>query len=58
MVIVRTPREMESLLAELRLQAAEGTKNLEDIFLELTGAYELQGIIRALRQDTEGHGDR
>lgn len=36
---------------ELRAQAAAGRKNLEDIFLELTGAYELQGIIRALRQD-------
>jgi len=45
-------------MEELRLQAAAGTKNLEDIFLELTGAYELQGIIRALRQDTEAHGDR
>ena len=45
-------------MEELRLQAAAGTKNLEDIFLELTGAYELQGIIRALRQDTEDHGDR
>jgi ABC-2 type transport system ATP-binding protein len=35
---------------ELRQQAATGGENLEDIFLELTGAYELQGIIKALRQ--------
>ena len=40
---------------ELRTQAAAGAKNLEDVFLELTGAYELQGIIAALRQDA---GDR
>ncbi len=37
-------------VAELRNQAASGRKNLEDIFLELTGVYELQSIIRALRQ--------
>jgi ABC-2 type transport system ATP-binding protein len=37
-------------VAQLRQQAASGTENLEDIFLELTGAYELQGIIKALRQ--------
>ncbi len=38
-------------MAELRRQAASGKEHLEDIFLELTGAFELQGIIRALRQD-------
>jgi ABC-2 type transport system ATP-binding protein len=38
-------------MAELRQQASSGGGNLEDIFLELTGAYELQGIIKALRQD-------
>ena len=38
-------------IAELRAQAAAGKQNLEDIFLELTGAYELQGIIAALRRD-------
>jgi ABC-2 type transport system ATP-binding protein len=37
-------------VTQLRQQAASGTENLEDIFLELTGAYELQGIIKALRQ--------
>ena len=37
-------------VVQLRQQAASGTANLEDIFLELTGAYELQGIIKALRQ--------
>ncbi|MGB5231548.1 MAG: ABC transporter ATP-binding protein [Desulfoprunum sp.] len=42
-------------IADLRAQAAAGAKNLEDVFLELTGAYELQGIIAALRQDA---GDR
>ena len=38
-------------MTQLRQQAASGTENLEDIFLELTGAYELQGIIKALRQE-------
>ena len=37
-------------VTQLRQQAASGTANLEDIFLELTGAYELHGIIKALRQ--------
>ncbi len=39
---------------ELRERAASGRQNLEDIFLELTGAYELQGIIAALRRDAAG----
>jgi len=38
-------------IAELRLQAAKGSAHLEDIFLELTGAFELQDIIRALRSE-------
>jgi ABC-2 type transport system ATP-binding protein len=38
-------------VAQLRRQAASGGENLEDIFLQLTGAYELQGVIKALRQD-------
>ena len=38
-------------VAQLQQQAASGTENLEDIFLELTGAFELQGIIKALRRD-------
>jgi ABC-2 type transport system ATP-binding protein len=42
-------------MAELRRQAASGKEHLEDIFLELTGAFELQGIIQALRQ---GAADR
>ncbi len=36
-------------MAELRELASSGSSNLEDIFLELTGAFELQGIIQALR---------
>ncbi len=44
-------------MAELRRQAESGKENLEDIFLELTGAFELQGIIKALRQD-DGEGRR
>ncbi len=44
-------------MAELRQQAESGKENLEDIFLELTGAFELQGIIKALRQDG-GEGRR
>jgi len=41
-------------IEELRAQAAAGRQNLEDIFLELTGAYELQGIIAALRRGAAG----
>lgn len=34
----------------LKSESAEDTENLEDLFLQLTGAFELQGIIEALRQ--------
>jgi ABC-2 type transport system ATP-binding protein len=43
-------------VVQLRQQATSGGGNLEDVFLELTGAYELQGIIKALRQDAAPHG--
>ena len=40
-------------MAELRDLASTGRTNLEDIFLELTGAFELQGIIQALRSGSQ-----
>jgi ABC-2 type transport system ATP-binding protein len=36
----------------LQDQAEHGAKNLEDLFLQLTGAFELQDIIVALRKDS------
>jgi ABC-2 type transport system ATP-binding protein len=36
-------------VGELRALAKSGSRHLEDIFLELTGAFELQEVIRALR---------
>jgi len=39
-------------MTELRRQAVSGRENLEDIFLELTGVYELQSVIKALRNDS------
>ncbi|MGW8193810.1 MAG: ABC transporter ATP-binding protein [Desulforhopalus sp.] len=36
-------------VTDLRALAESGSGHLEDIFLELTGAFELQGVIRALR---------
>ena len=38
-------------ISHLRVQAANDSSNLEDIFLELTGAFELQNIIQALREE-------
>ena len=49
-ILVNGRLKTSGTMAELRQQAASGRENLEDIFLELTGAYELQGIIKALRQ--------
>ena len=40
-------------MADLRGQAASGKENLEDIFLELTGVYELQSVVKALREDSD-----
>jgi ABC-2 type transport system ATP-binding protein len=36
----------------LQDQAEHGAENLEDLFLQLTGAFELQDIIVALRKDS------
>lgn len=41
-------------ISELRMQAVNNSSNLEDIFLELTGAFELQNIIQALRNNSAG----
>jgi len=38
-------------MVHLRNQATDSTSKLEDIFLELTGVFELQTIIQALRTD-------
>ena len=38
---------VESLKAEAR----DGAANLEDLFLQLTGAFELQEVVAALRRD-------
>jgi ABC-2 type transport system ATP-binding protein len=40
-------------MASLRREASIESSGLEDIFLQLTGAYELQEIIHALRRDDE-----
>lgn len=37
---------------DLRVKAKNSSSNLEDIFLELTGAFELQNIIEALKNDS------
>lgn len=39
-------------LAQLRNQAKMHDSALEDIFLELTGAYELQAVVKALKEET------
>ncbi len=39
----------EGTMQELRELGQAGSTNLEDIFLELTGAFELQAVIQALR---------
>jgi len=36
---------------ELKAQAREGAANLEDLFLQLTGAFELQEVVAALRRN-------
>lgn len=38
-------------VAELKAQAREGAANLEDLFLQLTGAFELQEVVAALRRN-------
>jgi ABC-2 type transport system ATP-binding protein len=48
-IIVHGRLTAEGTMVELRGHATGGNDNLEDIFLELTGASELQAIIMALR---------
>lgn len=48
--IIREGRIIASGSVEsLRAQAKEDTENLEDLFLQLTGAFELQEVVAALR---------
>lgn len=37
-------------VATLKAQAADGVENLEDLFLQLTGSFELQDVVAALRK--------
>ncbi len=40
-------------LADLRRQAKKSDSGLEDIFLELTGAYEVQEVVKALKGESQ-----
>ncbi len=54
-IIVHGRIRAEGTMPELRAQAAHNPGSLEEIFLELTGAFELQDIILALRSgDAKG----
>ncbi len=48
-IIVQGRITAEGTMPELRARAENGSGKLEDIFLELTGAFELQSVIKALR---------
>jgi ABC-2 type transport system ATP-binding protein len=50
-IIVKGEIKASGTMDQLRNQASDSTNKLEDIFLELTGAFELQTIIQALRTD-------
>lgn len=52
-IIVNGEMKASGTMEYLRKQANDSTSKLEDIFLELTGAFELQTIIKALREDTK-----
>lgn len=52
-IIVKGEIKASGTMDHLRSQASDATSNLEDIFLELTGAFELQTIIKALRTDKQ-----
>ncbi|MGB3212269.1 MAG: ABC transporter ATP-binding protein [Desulforhopalus sp.] len=52
-IIVHGNIKATGTLSELRVQATNSSTNLEDIFLELTGAFELQNIIHALRSEKD-----
>ena len=49
-IILNGRMRSSGTLAQLRQQAKKEDSRLEEIFLELTGAYELQEVISALRQ--------
>ncbi len=51
-IIVKGEIKACGTMDNLRSQASDSTSNLEDIFLELTGAFELQSIIQALQNDS------
>jgi len=51
-IIVQGSIKAAGTISELYKEANHKNGNLEDIFLELTGAFELQDVIRALRADT------
>jgi ABC-2 type transport system ATP-binding protein len=51
-ILVSGRLTISGTMEELRKQAASGRENLEDIFLELTGVYELQSVIKALRDES------
>jgi ABC-2 type transport system ATP-binding protein len=51
-IIVKGEIKACGTMDNLRNQASDTTSNLEDIFLELTGAFELQTIIKALQNDS------
>ncbi len=53
-IIVQGSIRATGNVTELRESAEHKNGNLEDIFLELTGAFELQDVIHALRTDTDG----
>lgn len=50
-IIVHGSLRASGTMPELRAMATQANSTLEDIFLELTGAYELQNIIQALRTE-------
>ena len=53
-IIVNGKIKTSGSISHLRRQAANDSSNLEDIFLQLTGAFELQNIIQALREENTG----
>ncbi len=52
-IIVHGRIKATGTITELRQRADDAASNLEDIFLELTGAFELQQIIQALRSSAK-----
>lgn len=52
-IIVEGSIHESGTIMELREKARNSSSNLEDIFLELTGAFELQNVVSALRDSTK-----